>query len=191
MNWKRVSLWSGIGGLLFGTAIYAVKKNKSAAPLFADPIPKNLKRMVVELHPQPSEDPDMAGAWTQQCFFCEPTQFYVWSVLPTSRTAGKRGRGVLVSQTRGTQIYFVVPGVRRGKSGEETPGPPELAGEAFYATLRVSPDPPRKPLISQIAREHPLEFRKCLVGGGPNGIETGEILITRQPVLDYRFEMEG
>jgi len=75
--------------------------------------------------------------------------------------------------------------------GEEITAQPELAGEAFYATLRVTPDPPRKPLISQIAREHPLEFRKCLVGGGPNGIETGEILITRQPVLDYRFEMEG
>jgi len=40
MNWKRVSLWSGVGGLLFGTAVYAIKKSKPAAPLFADTIPR-------------------------------------------------------------------------------------------------------------------------------------------------------
>jgi len=62
--------------------------------------------MVIELHPQQPEDSDPAGILTQQCFFCEPTQFFVWSVLPTSRRAGRPGRGVLVSQTRGTQIYL-------------------------------------------------------------------------------------
>jgi hypothetical protein len=190
MNWKRVSLWSGLGGLLFGTAVYAIKKRNPKALLYAEPIPKSLKRLFIELQPYQEEMPDSPGAWKQQCYFCEPTNFYVWSVLPTSRAAGKPGRGVLVSQTRGTQIFFIVPGVRHWIGDARPQGEPELAGEAFYATLRVSTDPPQKPMISQIAREYPLEFRKCLVGGGPNGIETGEILVTQQAVLDLRFDIE-
>jgi hypothetical protein len=189
MNWKRISIWSGLGGLLFGTAVYAIKKSNPQAPLQAEPIPKGIKKLMIELHP-PKLEPNTPEAM-QQCFFCEPTNFYVWSVLPTSRSAARPGRGELVSQTRGTQIFFVVPARLRWMGNDQPAGEPELAGEAFYATLRVHTAPPRKPIVSHIAREHPLEFRKCLVGGGPNGIETGEILITPQPVKDFHFELTG
>jgi hypothetical protein len=190
MNWKRISIWSGLGGLLFGTAVYAIKKSSPKGPLYAEPIPKGIKKLQIELQPYRLGPEQDASPPMQQCFFCEPTNFYVWSVLPTSRSAGRPGHGQLVSQTRGTQIFFVAPALRSWLGDDRPPGDPELAGEAFYATIRVHTEPPRKPLVSQIAREHPLEFRKCLVGGGPNGIETGEILVTQQAVLDLRFDIE-
>jgi hypothetical protein len=188
MNWKKVSLWSGVGGLLFGTAFYALKKSGAKPTLYADPIPKGVKRIFIELQPQVIDE-NGAQSSLQRCYVCEPTTFYIWNVLPSSRVAGRSGRGTVVSETQGTQIFFVVPTVRRWQNKDRELMAPGAVEEAFYATLRVHAEARRRSLVSKIAREFPLEFRKCLVGGGPNGIETGQVLVSPQPVLDYRFDM--
>lgn len=188
MNWKKISLWSGLGGLLFGTAVYAIKKSGPKPPLYAEPIPKGVKRLLIELESLVVEEAGVK-TWIQQCYACEPTSFYVWSVLPTAKVTGKLGRGVVVTETQGTQIFFVVPTLRKWQGESREHVGPGTVEEGFYATIRVHTDWRRKPLISQIAREYPIEFRKCLVGGGPNGIETGEVILSQQTVVDYHFDM--
>ncbi len=181
-RWKSVFIWSSLGGVLLGAVVALAKKGKPAqAPaLECHKIPPDCQTVSLWTEQfRAGSDPDAHPV--QDKYVLRATPFKVWSVLGRvdSSPEGRAG---------GSAVYHVTH-VRYAEStgGQGYPDEGRLQ-DRFYGTPAVlSADGKRSP-SGHIARGGILEIRKCLVGGGNNGVETGEVHQSAAPILNYRFE---
>jgi len=171
-------LWSSLGSIAIG-AVVALAKRARATPepsLEYHAIPGDCQTICLWTE-QFSVEEGVNTLAVQDKYVLRVTPFKVWSVLDA-----EGGKPV------GTVIYHVTH-VRYAETsgGEGYPEEGKLQ-DRFYAVVGTLIPGESGSRRNHVARGGTLAFRKCLVGGAANGIETGEVYHSLAPVLNYRFE---
>ena len=179
-NWKKVFLWSSIGGLAVGTsvALTRIGRRPRPLPLRYEYIPRRCQRVILwtELFSIVQGGKKVSA---HDEYLLQPTSFKVWSVmeLPSSSSA-LRGEGATVFHVSVSR--YVITGEAE-KSRKR-----EVSNDKFYGII-ISSDPAGVP-PNGIARGASLTISKCYVGGTANGVESGEVHRSKGRILNYRFE---
>lgn len=171
-NWKPLAIWSGVGGLFFGGAILAYKKGYVGNPNPAVPIPEDNPE--ITLRTCQFEVKISKGVHrVQSSYHLQRTPFKVWSVLD-GRQAGH-------------SIYFVTPTQKIvSPDGVEK----LVQTDSFYAMIGIPRYFKRRDLLEHVRRDSQLVFQLCLVGGGPNGVPTGEKILSQGKLESWDFNLE-
>lgn len=177
-NWKRVFLWSSLGGLAVGTsvALTRIGRKPRGLPLRYEQIPRRCQRVILwtELFALEEGGKELSA---HDEYLLQPTPFKVWSVLelPSSGSA-LRGEGATVFHVTVSRY------VNTGETDESKKR--EVWKDKFYGII-VSSRPAGE---ARIARGASLTISKCYVGGTANGVESGEVHRSSGRILNYRFE---
>jgi hypothetical protein len=176
--WKKAFLWSSLGSIAIGTIVAFAKRTRSpqGPALEYRAIPADCQTISLWTE-QFKIDDGASDLAVQDKYVLRVTPFKVWSVLEAD------GERVL-----GAVIYHVTH-VRYAETagGEGYPDEGKLQ-DRFYGVVSSQISGESGSRRNQIARGGILEFRKCLVGGAANGVETGEVHRSLAPILNYRFE---
>ncbi len=181
-RWKRVLVWSSLGGLAVGTAIALAKRARTPQGELLDyqRIPAGCQRLSLWTEQFQAEEggSDLA---VQDKYVLQLTPFKIWSVFEFSGQPGG-------THQEGAAIYHITYLRYAGDAlGGGYPDEGRLQ-DRFYGTIDTVSAEGRRGERNHIARGGILEIRKCLVGGASNGVETGEVHRSAAPVLHYRFE---
>ncbi|NWG12122.1 MAG: hypothetical protein HXY20_01155 [Acidobacteria bacterium] len=176
-KWKRVFLWSSVGGLTLGTvaaAIIGARKRSQTRTLQFRKMPSGCSR--VTLWTQRFRHSEQGTDYSaRDTYILETTPFKLWSVLELPDRSG------------GSTIYHIT--LRRSLDPVEPALPgKEVTLDRFYAAVAVEDPDGRQRAQNVVARGGILILSKCLVGGAANGIETGEVHRSAAPILNFRFE---
>ncbi len=160
-NWKSLAIWSGVGGLAVGGAVYAYKKGYVGNPNPAEPIPDDAEELTLETHPFEIQVGE-AVSQARCVYHLQATRFRIWSVLE--------------EQSLGHPVYFVTPiqyvtdpaGVERTSTMD-----------SFYAAVGIPRYFKRRDLLDHLCKDSQLVFYLCLVGGGNHGVPTGDKILSR------------
>jgi hypothetical protein len=178
MNWKKLLKWTGVGGAVIGSAIYAIQKSKDDLPSFSpERIPDALGSLVI--HTAREELVILKEKFLSHFeYVCEPTPFKIYSVYES-----KKGNVADIP------IFHVTPNWYLTQLLGRENGTNRFEQEKFYATiwLNYREEKKRRSAHSQIQKGRRIEFRLCNVGGGVGGVETGEAILSPTPV--ERFEV--
>ena len=160
-NWKSLAIWSGVGGLAVGGAVYAYKKGYVGTPNPAEPLPDDAEELTLETHPFEIQ---VGEAVTQaRCVYhLQSTRFRIWSVLE--------------EPSAGHPVFFVTPtqyvtdpaGVERTSKMD-----------SFYAAVGIPRYLKRRDLLDHLRQDSQLVFYLCLVGGGNHAVPTGDKVLSR------------
>jgi hypothetical protein len=182
MKWKSIGL--GIGGLflsgaaLASTVFFARKKSEPLAPPYwipEQPDPFSIITADIEWH----EDKEQFRSHLE--YLCQPTQFRLWNLVDLDLYRMQREGGPKIE---GHPIFHITSKIHlQGRDGMVT----SIEDEKFYATIHTHRGKSVTTLASCIQLGRFVEFRKCHVGGGLNGIETGERAVSMAPVKEIRF----
>lgn len=179
-SWKRVFLWSSLGGLAVGTsvALTLIGRKPRRLPLRYEQIPRRCQRVILWTELFAIEEGGKKLSAHDE-YLLQPAPFKVWSVLelPSSGSA-LRGEGATVFHV--TVSRYVITGATE-KSKKR-----EVWKDKFYGII-VSSGPAGEAL-NRIARGASLTISKCYVGGAANGVESGEFHRSIGRILNYRFE---
>jgi hypothetical protein len=181
-GWKRLFFWSSLGGVAVGTAVALARKARPPQlPLLEyERIPLGCQRASLWTEQYSSEEGDGSVA-AQDKYVLQVTTFKVWSVV-------EAGGGRPGEKPEGTTIYHVTHLRYAATGGVEGYPDDGRLQDRFYGTIAVVRPDGRLGPRNCVARGAILEINKCLVGGGSNGIETGEVHHSASPILNYRFE---
>lgn len=172
-NWKPLTFWSGVGGLLFGGAVLAYRKGCQATSSPAVPIPEEFGRIRLRMTPSEfkyGEDfPAVCNAYE-----LAPTAFRIWNVVER-RSAGHR------------VFYVTSRRLVQASDGREK----AIPGEPFYAVVGIHRFTKKADLPDHLRKGSPVVFHLCLVGGGDNGIPTGEKIVTQGCLDSWEVLDEG
>ncbi len=181
MKWKKLGL--GVGGLflsgiaLGSTVFFARKKTEPLPPPYWIPEPPTPFSILTD---------EIEGKHDKQSFrsyleyFCQPTQFRVWTLVDLDLYRVQRQSGPAMN---GHPIFHITSRIHlRGSDGTTT----TIDDERFYATIHTHRGKSLTTLASCIQVGKFVEFRKCHVGGALNGIETGERMVSMAPVKEIR-----
>ena len=81
-------------------------------------------------------------------------------------------------------IYYVTP-YRIVEVGE---GQIKAAGDSFYAVVGIPGEKGKRDKLGFIQKGKRIVFHLCIVGGGKNGIATGDKLYSKRVVTNVEFE---
>ena len=180
-NWKKLFLWSSLGGLALGATVTLTRRSRKAStPLEFYRIPAESPRIRLWTE-RLSQVSNGQGFTLHMEYLLQPTSFRLWNLLDPPESSQES----LADAARGIPIYHVsmAPHVE-----DTTPRIDfALKEEKFYGTVAVLDDSGRPFRSNHVARGGYLQIRKCLVGGAKNGVETGEIHVSSSPILNYRF----
>ena len=168
-NWKPLTLWSSLGGLLFGGALFAYKKGymRNADPPV--PLPDQLESIDLKTRPFEIRTEDRTRTVRSQ-YHLQATPFRIWSVLEEGR--------------KGHPVFFVTPRqFLLGEAGAEE----EVQGEPFYAAIGIPKFTKKRDLLDHLHEGSQILFLHCLVGGSCNGIPTGEKTLSTGKIASWEF----
>lgn len=160
-NWKPIAFWSGLGGLLFGGAIYAYKKGYVGNNNPVQPLPPDAGEIILQTTAvQVESDEDTHSVRSE--YHLQLTPFRIYSIMDKRRP--------------GHPVYFITPNrfVLMPDGRERT-----IQTESFYAMVGIPRFAKRRDLIGHVRKDSQVVFHICLVGGSTNGIPTGEKVISQ------------
>ena len=181
-RWKKMFVWSSLGSLAVGVVVALSRKARppQTPKLECHKIPADCQRVSLwtEQFLEKEGGSDLA---IQDKYVLQITPFKIWRVLELSDTAAGE-------KPQGATVYHVTCLRYAGTAlGEGYPDEGRLQ-DRFYGTIATLSLAGKRSPRNYIARGGILEFRKCLVGGASNGVETDEIHRSAAPILNYRFE---
>ncbi|MBI2821428.1 MAG: hypothetical protein HYX74_04335 [Acidobacteria bacterium] len=176
MKWGRIGLF--LSGIALGSTVFMARKKRVPlpAPWWIPEKPEPFSIVTDEL--EWSHENQRYRSHLE--YFCQPTQFRLWNLLDLDLYRVRHEQGQAM---RGDSIFHVILKVHlRGKDK----GVVTLEEERFYATIHTHRGSGTTTLASAVQVGRYVEFRKCHVGGAPNGIETGERVVSMAPVQEIR-----
>jgi hypothetical protein len=183
-NWKRLFIWSSLGGLAVGATVALSRKPRKVAEsvLTCRKIPTGCPRILIWTSLYNLVEEGRHGKVRSQ-YVLQTTPFRVWSILDLTASGA-------APHTEGSQVYHIahwrLPEDAAGGEGKDEP----RLLDRFYATVRAVRPPEPGCDKNFLARGGFLELNKCRVGGASNGVETGELHLSASPILNFRFEFE-
>ncbi len=181
-HWKRMLVWSSLGGVVIGAAVAIARKARKVppSPLEMQPIPPGCNRISIWTEHFQAEG-DGSSAPIQDRYLIQGTPFKVWSVFEMQgNPAQARPAGWRIFHVTHLRFYDAM-------SAETAPEEGQLQ-DRFYGTITSVQAEGDRPVRDEIGRGAILAIRKCSVGGASNGVETGEIHYSAAPILNFRFE---
>ncbi|MBI4455339.1 MAG: hypothetical protein HY644_05500 [Acidobacteria bacterium] len=180
MKWKKVGLGGLLlGGLAFGSTLFFARKKTEAPlspPFWIPERPASLSILTEEL--EWTSDKQRFRSHLE--YFCQPTPFRIWNLVDLELYRAQREGAPAI---HGHPVFHVTLKVHlRGSDDRIT----TIEDERFYATIHAHHGRTTKMLASCVQVGRHVEFRKCYVGGGLNGIETGERVVSMAPVKEVR-----
>jgi hypothetical protein len=182
-NYRKLFLWSSLGGIVAAAAVALARKPKRTyQSLVCRKIPRSCRG--VHLWTERCE----AEAWGARRFvhdryYLQPTPFKVWSVLDLKLQAAPAKSGA-----EGAEIFHVTQARALEPGGGESTETEECLQDRFYGIVTVVDAAGRSCGTNAIARGGILEIRKCYVGGTSNGVDSGEVHRSIGRILNYRIE---
>jgi len=168
-NWKPLTLWSGLGGLLFGGAVFAYRKGYVGNANPPVPVPDKLDGIDLKTHPFEVRIEDRVRRVRSQ-YHLQATPFRIWSVLEEGQ--------------KGHPVFFVSP---RQFLLEEDGTEHAVPAEPFYAASGIPRFYKKRDLLDHLRRDSQIVFLHCLVGGSCNGIPTGEKTLSTGKIDSWEF----
>jgi hypothetical protein len=169
-NWRSLAIWSGLGGLAVGGAVYAYKKGYVGNPNPAEPIPEDAPELELETHPFEIQVGETVGQ-AHSLYHLQATSFRIWSVLDEN--------------TAGHPVFFVTP-----TQSVTDPSGVERANtmDSFYAAVGIPRYFKRRDLLDHLRKDSQLVFYLCMVGGGNHGVPTGDKILSRGKLKSWRVK---
>jgi hypothetical protein len=168
-HWKPLALWSGVGGLFFGGALFAYKKGYVGNPNPAVAIPDGAQEVLLHTHPFEVQVGEQVRSF--RCIYhLQPTRFRIWSVLEENKL--------------GHPVFFITP-TRYQLAPEQAEIIHHM--ESFYAAVGIPRYFKRRDLLDHVRKDSPILFHRALVGGGNHAIPTGEKLISSGKLAEWEF----
>ena len=174
VKWKKLILPWISGAVVGAAAVLARRRVKKITPGDVHDIRRNKKRIIIITEEQKNL---YLGSFylSQMIYNCEPTGFKLWSFLRSPVDND--------SKESGQRIYHINPVIEfKSRDGE---GARFLKEASFYATIHSKIY--KKIIPEKLSLNTFIEFHKCHVGGSMNGIESGEKVSSRSPVIYYEF----
>jgi hypothetical protein len=181
-RWKKLVLWSSLGGFAVGTAV--ALSRRSRAPelpgLDVQRIPNDCQRFSLWTDQFKVPDGEALIA-VQDKYVLQLTPFKTWDLYQLGQAEGKpKSEGATVYHV--THVRYAELPEGQGYSDEGR------LQDRYYGTVSAELPDGSHSADNCIARGGFLEIRKCLVGGSSAGVETGEVHKSCAPVMNYRFE---
>jgi|GEM_PF-999780 len=174
-NWKSLALASGVGGLLFGGAVFAYRKGYVGNPNPALALPDSMTSGVLrtarfEIFSGPEDDP--RPAWCE--YHLQKTRFRVWNILEKNDHPHK--------------VFFISPVqyILNDEGGEDI-----RRIDPFYAMVGIPRYFKKGDLLDHVRKDSHIVFHMCLVGGGPTGVPTGDRMLSRGKLDGWEFHDEA
>ncbi len=155
-NWKSLAIWSGVGGLAVGGAVYAIRRLRRQSQS-GGAHPDDAEELTLETHPfeiQVGEAVSQA-----RCVY----HLRGHPIQDLERAGG--------AVTRSSGVFRDSDPVRHGpgRSGAHQ------HDSSFYAAVGIPRYFKRRDLLDHLCKDSQLVFYLCLVGGG-HGVPTAKIL---------------
>jgi len=165
---KPLAIFSGIGGLLIGGAVVVVKKRKKDKTVPAPvKLPEEAQWIILKSGEFEIASNDQKIKVRTE-YTLQPTHFKVWRLLE--------------GENQGLVVYYITP---RQFLNNPDGSKKEVKGEAFYGLVAIPGK--KRDLLSHVQKGNRVVFHICLVGGSPNGIPTGEKIISRGTLEEWEF----
>lgn len=186
MNWKKISFWSGLGGLLVGAAVYALKRKPPRSEAVFRKIPIDCAFATIKTEPIEIETDGRSYLMCVE-YRLVPTRFKVWSIYRMRLSLG--GDKIKEEEQAGVPVFHVTTKkLLQPLSGDSQT---VIQEEPFYATVWTHDQLLRQRAPAEIAEGRKLEFRRCYVGGGGlSAIDSGEMLVSQAPVREVAISFE-
>ncbi|MBN2432118.1 MAG: hypothetical protein JXQ27_11625 [Acidobacteria bacterium] len=170
-HWKTLALASGVGGLLFGGALFAYRKGYVGNPNPTVYLPEDMNSGVLRTSRYDMFSGASAHPYQAWCdYHLQRTRFRVWNILN--------------KKEHPRSVYFVSPVqyFLDDQGSEET-----RRLDAFYAMVGIPRYFKKGDLLDHVRKDSPIVFYLCLVGGGPTGIPTGDKVLSRGKLESWEF----
>ena len=178
-NYRRLLLWSSIGGIAVGAAVALARRPRRAAAriLAWRKIPRQCQGVLLWTERFAIEEKGVR-LYAHDRYYLQATPFKVWSVLDLSFQGAPGASG-----PEGAGIYHVTHTRLLENHHDE-----EHLRDRFYGVVAVLDAAGRSCGANCIARGGTLEIKKCFVGGSSNGVESGEVHRSHSLILNYRID---
>ncbi len=171
---KKISIISGVSGSLIGLggALLLLKRNKNKGKKeLAPPIKIDDSKKWIFIETEKYTEP--IDGEIRNCYLeytLEKTNFYLINILAQDESI--------------LPIYYVTP----HRIVEVGDGQIKAAGDPFYAVIGIPGIKGKRDRLGYIQKGKRIVFHLCIVGGGKNGIATGDKLYSKRAVTEIEFE---
>lgn len=156
----------------FGGALFLLKKNKNKGKQETEPplkIDESKKWIFIETEKYSEPiDGEMRTCYLE--YTLEKTNFFLINILSQEESV--------------LPIYYVIPH-RIVEVGE---GQIKAGGDPFYAVVGIPGQKGKRDKLGYLQMGKRIVFHLCIVGGGKNGIATGDKLYSKRVVKKIEFQ---